>query len=195
MKRLLITSFEPFGGDTLNASAEAAGLVPEVIGGWSLVKRELPVVFGLAGERCLALVEALAPDAVLLLGQAAGRSAVTPELAARNYRWARIPDNAGRSPRGEAVVPGGEDALFATLPVGVMTAAIRGVGLPAALSCAAGYYVCNDLYYTVLHRLRGTPIRAGFVHVPGSATLPAAEAARAVAAAIGALDEVSGRRL
>jgi len=186
MKTLLLTCFEPFGGEAVNASAQTAALLPERIGAWAILKRELPVVFGLAGEKCRALIDALRPDAVLMLGQAGGRKAVTPELVARNVRWARIPDNAGRSPLGEPVVPGGEDALFATLPVEAMTEATRIAGLPAELSASAGLYVCNDLYYTVLHHLRGSGISAAFVHVPAAATLAPAQSADALQAMIGA---------
>ena len=186
---LLLTSFEPFGGETSNASAQAAALLPERIGPWRLVKCRLPVVFGLAGERCLALIETLRPDAVLMLGQAAGREAVTPELVARNARWARIPDNAGNAPKGGPVVPGGEDALFATLPVRAMTEAIHAAGLPASLSADAGRYVCNDLYYTVLHALRAPafsekPIPVAFLHVPSAQTLPPERTALALEAAV-----------
>ena len=118
--KLLLTCFEAFGGEAENASARCAALLPEQIGRWTLCKRKLPVVFGLAGERCCALLEELRPDAVLMLGQAAGRAAVTPELLARNWRYARLPDNRGSMPLGESIVPGGQDALFATLPVEAM---------------------------------------------------------------------------
>lgn len=191
-RELLLTYFEPFGGEETNASARAAALLPEQIGPWRLVKCRLPVAFGLAGERCRALIDALRPDAVLMLGQAAGREAVTPELVARNQRWARIPDNAGASPKGEKVIPAGEDALFATLPVRAMTEAIQRAGLPGALSCDAGRYVCNDLYYAVLHHLRSSaftekPVPAAFVHVPSAATLTPEQTAAALTAAIEAL--------
>ncbi len=189
---LLATCFEPFGGEERNASAQALGLLPERIGAWSVVKQELPVVFDLAGESCCSLIDALQPDAVLMLGQAAGREAVTPELIARNVRWGRIPDNAGNSPKGEPVVSGGEDALFATLPVEAMTEAIREAGLPGALSASAGLYVCNDLYYTVLHHLRGTAIPAAFVHVPAAGTLSPDRAALALEAAISAIHSQKG---
>lgn len=192
MKQLLVTCFEPFGGARVNASARAAALLPERIGDWRIEKRELPVIFGLAGENCLELIDLLRPDAVLMLGQAGGREAVTPELLARNVRWARIPDNAGNEPKGEPVVHGGEDALFATLPVEAMTEAIRAAGLPGALSATAGLYVCNDLYYSVLHRLRGTGIPAAFVHVPSAQTLSSERSARALEAAITALDGKKG---
>ena len=192
MKQLLVTCFEPFGGEATNASAQAAALLPERIGVWTLVKQELPVVFALAAEKCCARIDELGPDAVLMLGQAAGREAVTPELAARNVRWARIPDNAGNEPKGEPVIPGGEDAFFATLPVEAMTEAIRAAGLPGALSATAGLYVCNDLYYSVLHRLRGTGTPAAFVHVPSAETLSPEQSARALEAAITALDGEKG---
>lgn len=191
-RKLLLTYFEPFGGEATNASAQAAALLPKTLGDWSIVKCRLPVVFGLAGKTCLALLDALRPDAVLMLGQAAGREAVTPELVARNCRWGRIPDNRGAAPKGEPVIPGGEDALFATLPVQAMTEAIRAAGLPAALSASAGLYVCNDLYYTVLHALRGPACSAGaipaaFVHLPSAQKLPPAQSARAIKSAIAAL--------
>lgn len=192
MKKLLLTFFAPFGGDEANASAQAAALLPGTAGDWTLEKMELPVVFGLAGERCRALIDALRPDAVLMLGQAARREAVTPELVARNLRWARIPDNAGNEPKGEPVVPGGEDALFATLPAEAMAEAIRAAGLPGALSVTAGLYVCNDLYYSVLYHLRGTGIPAAFVHVPSAETLSSERSARALEAAITALDARKG---
>ncbi|MBR6378137.1 MAG: pyroglutamyl-peptidase I [Oscillospiraceae bacterium] len=182
--KLLITYFEPFGGEARNASAEAAALLPDRIGDWTLIKARLPVVFGQAGERCGRLIREQEPNAVLMLGQAGSRRAVTPELTARNRRWARIPDNAGNRPLGSAVVPGGEDALFATLPVEAMAAAIREGGLPGALSCSAGLYVCNDLYYSVLHLLRGTEIPAAFVHVHSAEKLHPTETARALTLAI-----------
>ena len=182
---LLLTCFEPFGGETVNASAEAARLLQERIGPWTLIKRQLPVVFGAAGDRCLELIQETRPQAVLLLGQAAGRTALTPELTARNWRWARIPDNAGRAPKGEPVLPGGEDARFAGLPVEAMVQAIRAAGYPAALSCSAGYYVCNDLYYTVLARAHQIP--AAFLHVPASGTLAPEITAKAIEATIPAI--------
>ena len=189
---LLVTCFEPFGGEETNASAQALALLPKRIGDWSILSFQLPVVFGRAGERCSALIDTIRPDTVLLLGQAGGREAVTPELIARNVRWGRIPDNTGNSPKGEPVIPGGEDALFATLPVEAVTEAIRAVGLPAKLSADAGLYVCNDLYYSVLHALRGPafadrPIPAAFVHVPSAQTLAPEQSARALAVAIAAL--------
>lgn len=187
--KLLLTCFEPFGGELCNASALAAALLPDRIGPWELLKFELPVVFALAGKRCLTLIETLRPDAVLMLGQAAGRSSVTPELVARNLRWARLPDNEGHSPKGQSVIPEGEDALFAGLPAERLTEAIQKAGLPAELSCSAGYYVCNDLYYTVLYHLRGD-VPALFIHVPSVDALSSEVSALALKAVIEAIDPI-----
>ena len=187
---LLITAFEPFGGEKENASLLAVEALPEQIGEWRLVKATLPVVFGAAGERAASLAEACGAEAVVCVGQAAGREAVTPELVAINLRYARIPDNAGQAPLDQPVRPGGREAYFSTLPVRAMAEAIQGAGLPGALSCTAGTYVCNDLYYSLLDRFHGTRIRTAFIHVPsarGERALPTEQAARALEAAIRAI--------
>ena len=166
MKTLLITGFEPFGGETINPAWEAVRALPEQIGGWQLRKLQIPTVFGLAAARTLACAAECRPDAVLCIGQAGTRSAVTPEYVGINLRHARIADNLGNQPQDEPVVPGGPTAYFATVPVRAMTAAIEAQGIPAAVSYTAGTYVCNDLLYTLLHHYAETPVRAGFIHVP-----------------------------
>ena len=166
MKTLLITGFEPFGGETINPAWEAVKALPEQIGGWQLRKLQIPTVFGLAAARTLACAAECRPDAVLCIGQAGTRSAVTPEYVGINLRHARIADNLGNQPQDEPVVPGGPTAYFATVPVRAMTAAIEAQGIPAAVSYTAGTYVCNDLLYTLLHHYAETPVRAGFIHVP-----------------------------
>lgn len=165
-KKLLITGFDPFGGESINPSWEAVNGLPETVGEWKLSKLQVPTVFGKAGETVLAAAETLRPDAVLCVGQAGGRAAVTPELVAINLRYGRIADNAGVSPMDEPVVPDGPAAYFSTLPVRAMAQAVTEVGLPGQVSYSAGAFVCNDLLYTVLHRYAGTPVRAAFVHVP-----------------------------
>lgn len=165
-KKLLITGFDPFGGENINPSWEAVNGLPETVGEWKLSKLQVPTVFGKAGETVLAAAEMLRPDAVLCVGQAGGRAAVTPELVAINLRYGRIADNAGVSPMDEPVVPDGPAAYFSTLPVRAMAQAVTEVGLPGQVSYSAGAFVCNDLLYTVLHRYAGTPVRAAFVHVP-----------------------------
>lgn len=166
MKKLLITGFDPFGGESINPSWEAVNALPETVGAWELTKLQVPTVFGKAGETVLAAAEKLQPDAILCVGQAGGRAAVTPELVAINLRYGRIADNAGVSPMDEPVVADGPAAYFSTLPVRAMAQAVTDAGLPGQVSYSAGAFVCNDLLYTVLHRYAGTPVRAAFVHVP-----------------------------
>lgn len=195
--KLLITGFEPFGGSSINAAWSAVDSLPERIGAWELHKLQLPTVFGTAAQRVLAAAEELRPDAVLCVGQAGGRGGVTPEMAALNLRFARIPDNAGQSPMDEPVIPGGPAAYFATLPARVMTNAIQAAGLPAAVSYSAGVFVCNDLFYSLLHHFRDTPTRVGFIHVPflpqqGEPSLPLKDTSAALVAAILALDIRAG---
>ena len=166
VRKLLITGFDPFGGETVNPSWEAVRLLPERIGEYDLTKLQIPTEFCRASAAVLEAAKELEPDVVLCVGQAGGRAGVTPEVVGINLREARIPDNAGFRPENEPVVPGGPAAYFATLPVREMVAAICNAGLPASLSYSAGAFVCNDVLYTVLHNCRGTEIKAGFIHVP-----------------------------
>ena len=197
VKRLLVTGFEPFGGESINPAWEAVSRLPETIGAYRVEKLRVPVVFGAAGEIVLEAAARVRPDAVVCVGQAGGRAGVTPELIAVNLRSARIPDNAGNRPQDTPVVPGGPDGLFATLPVRAMAARIGALGLPASVSYSAGAFVCNDLMYTVLHHFAGTGVRAGFIHVPflpeqakaGTPSMILSDIVRALTAAIEALDE------
>lgn len=170
MKKILVTGFDPFGGERVNPAFEAVRLLPDTIAGLQLEKLELPTVFGKAGERLLAKIERVQPAAVLCVGQAGGRAAITPEKVAINYMDGRIPDNAGRQPQDEPIRPDGPDAYFTTLPVRRMAARMRAAGIPAAVSYTAGTYVCNYLMYTLLDWIAGNcpGLRGGFVHVPYS---------------------------
>ena len=192
MKRLLITGFDPFGGAKINPAWEAVKLLPEQVGKYALCKLEIPTVFGLAAQRVLQKAEELKPQVILCVGQAGGRSAVTPERIGVNIRDARIPDNAGNQPRGKFCVPEGPAAYFATVPVMAMEEAIRAAGLPATVSNSAGAFVCNDVLYTLLHRYAGTDVKVGFIHVPylpeqGTPSLPLADTVKALIAAIEAI--------
>lgn len=173
MKRLLITGFAPFGGDRVNPSWQAVQTLPETVGGWELYKRELPVTFRGAPEALFAAVDEAEPDAVLMVGLAASRGAVTPERQGVNEMVARIPDNEGNQPQNEPVVPGGPEILFSTLPVEDMTEAIQTAGVPARLSESAGRFVCNALLYSALFELEqmDDPIPAAFIHVPATPEL------------------------
>ena len=165
--KILLTAFEPFGGEGTNASLEAMKKV-NAPPGTRLIRLEVPTVFRLAGETVMRAVREEKPDAVVCLGQAAGRSAVTPERVAINLCDASIPDNAGNKPAEEPVVPGGPAAYFSTLPIRAMAAAAEAVGVPASISNSAGTFVCNDLMYSLLHALSTDfpDVRGGFIHVP-----------------------------
>ena len=194
MKRLLITGFEPFGGESINPSWEAVRLLPDTIGEIALHKLQIPTLFGSAAQTVIDAARELGPDAILCVGQAGGRSAVTPEYVGINLRHARIADNAGRQPQDEAIVPGGPAAYFATVPVRRMVAAVEAAGVPCTCSYSAGTFVCNELLYSLLHRFRDTDTMVGFIHVPylprqGSPSLPLDEMVRALSAAVSALWE------
>lgn len=166
MKKLLITGFEPFGGEKINPSWEAVKLLPDEIGDFSITKAEIPVVFGKAAETVLKIAEELSPDAVICVGQAGGRAGITPEMIAVNLRFASIPDNEGNQPKDVPAIEDGENAYFATLPVRKMSEAISEYGIASSVSYSAGTYVCNDLIYSVLHHYKTTDIKACFIHVP-----------------------------
>lgn len=166
MKKLLITGFDPFGGETINPAWEAVKRLPDVIGDYALTKLEIPTVYGVASQKVLEAAQDVQPDVILCIGQAGGRKAITPEMVGINLRHARIADNAGNQPQDEPVAAGAPAAYFATVPVRRMTAAIEAAGLPAAVSYSAGTFVCNDTLYAVLHHYDGTAVQAGFVHVP-----------------------------
>lgn len=192
MKKLLITGFDPFDGASVNPSWEAVKLLPEQIGNYELCKLQIPTVFGLAAETVLEKAAEIQPDAIISVGQAGGRAAVTPERIGINVRDARIADNAGISPKEESIVSGGPDGLFSTLPVKAMIAAIQAAGLPAAISNTAGTFVCNDVLYTLLHHYAGTGVRCGFIHVPylpeqGEPSLTLEQTVQALTAAVSAL--------
>ena len=166
MKKILITGFDPFGGESVNPAREAVLRLPDTVGGYEITKLEIPTVFGLAAETVLRAAEELRPHAILCVGQAGGRDAMTPEAVAINLREASIPDNAGNMPVNTPVIEGAPAAYFATIPVRDMVAAMKDRGIPARLSYSAGAFVCNDLLYTLLHHYSGTDVQVGFIHVP-----------------------------
>lgn len=170
MKKLLITGFEPFGGEKTNPSWDAVRQLPAEIGEFTLTKLCIPVVFSKAAEAVLAKAKELRPDVILCIGQAGGRAAITPELVGINLRHASIPDNDGFQPQDAPIDPQGSCAYFSTLPVRKMAAAIAAAGIPAQVSYSAGAYVCNDLLYTLLSHFDGSSTRICFIHVPYSAS-------------------------
>ena len=168
MKKLLITGFEPFGGEEINPSWEAVKLLPSEINGYSLTKLLLPVVFGRAARTVIEAADEIDPDVILCIGQAGGRSNITPELVAINLRNASIPDNDGCQPKDEAILENGQTAYFSSLPVRKMSEAIALCGIPSTVSYSAGAYVCNDVLYTLLSHIDGGKTRVGFIHIPYS---------------------------
>ncbi len=191
--RLLITGFEPFGGDNVNPSWEAVKALPGQIGDFILQKMQIPVEFGKASCLIWEAAQTFQPQVILCVGQAGGRCAITPEMVGINLRNGT--DNVGVSYL-DSPIGDGPTAYFSTLPVRAMADAVQKADIPAAVSFTAGSYVCNDTLYSLLHLCAGTDIRVGFIHIPylphqakgGAASLPLAVMVQALEAAIGAIE-------
>lgn len=166
--KLLITGFDPFGGETVNPAWEAVSRLPKQIGGIQVIAMQIPTVFGLSLQKVQQRMEEEQPDVVISVGQAGGRKDITLERVAINLMDARIPDNQGNQPVDEPVVPSSPAAYFTTLPVKRMMFAIQAQGIGASLSYTAGSFVCNSVMYGVLNLAANSshPIQAGFIHVP-----------------------------
>lgn len=189
MKRLLITGFDPFGGSRINPSWLAVDTLPEQVGDYVLCKLPIPTVFGKAAELVLEKAAEFQPDLILCVGLASGRDAVTPEHIAVNIRDARIPDNEGNRPSGDRIAPDGPAAYFATAPVEKMAQAIREAGIPSSVSNSAGTFVCNDVFYSLLHHYAKMSTLVDFIHIPntpelGEPALPLEKIVSALTAAI-----------
>lgn len=193
MKQILITGFDPFGGESINPAWEAVQRLPGRIGESVLTVMQVPTVFAEAAQAVLAHAEMQPPDAIVCVGQAGGRSAITPEMVAINLQYASIADNAGHMPQDVPIAPGGPAAYFSTLPMRKMAEAIKAAGLPGAVSYSAGSFVCNDLLYRLLHHFEGKSTRVGFIHVPylpvqaknGAPAMELSDIVRALETAIG----------
>lgn len=183
--RVLLTGFAPFGGEAVNPSWLAVqSLQGRQIAGHRVVAAQLPTVFGDAPRRLQALVREHRPALVVCVGQAGGRAALSLERVAINLNDARIADNAGAQPIDTPVVAGGPAAYFSTLPVKAMLVALQRQDLAAEVSQTAGTFVCNQVFYALMHLLatqRGLKnTRGGFIHVPwlpeqGSPSMPLEE--------------------
>ncbi|AHL23369.1 pyroglutamyl-peptidase I [Thermococcus nautili] len=168
--KVLVTGFEPFGGEEINPSWEAVKALPEELNGATLLKVQLPVSFTRVREILPRLITKERPDIVLLTGQAGGRPNVTVERVAINVMDSTMPDNDGFKPEDEPVFEGAPDAYFATIPIKAVVKALRKAGIPAGVSNTAGTYVCNTAMFTALHTIAvsGMETKAGFIHVPFS---------------------------
>ena len=166
--KIIVTGFDPFGGEPINPSWEAVKRLDGEIHGHTIIKIQLPTVFGAAGEILTKAIRAHRPHQVICVGQAGGRRGITVERIAVNLRDAKTPDNAGNRPQDEPIRPEGETAYFATLPIKAIVEEIQKNGISAAVSNSAGTYVCNDVMYTALHlAAREFPaMKCGFIHVP-----------------------------
>ena len=162
MFKILVTGFEPFATSSLNPSGE---IVKALIGD-DLVTAVLPVVFGQASAQLRELIDLHKPRAVLCLGQAEGRSAMTPERIAINLDDARIADNEGNQPLEQRIMADGPDGHFSTLPIEKMVASMKAAEIPASISLSAGTFVCNHIFYVLQDYLKESSVKSGFMHVP-----------------------------
>jgi pyroglutamyl-peptidase len=191
---VLVTGFEPFGGEKENPSALIArSLHGQLIGGCQVTGVVLPCVFGEAITVLKRALREVQPGLVICVGQAGGRAEITPERIAINLDDARIPDNAGRQPMDRPIVRRAPVAYWSTLPIKAIVAALRRRKIPATVSPTAGTYVCNHVFYGLMHALRRKPgIRGGFIHVPflpeqasaGQPSLPLPRMTRAISISI-----------
>lgn len=195
MRKILITGFDPFANARINPAREAVFALPDAIFGTEIIKLEVPTVYGFAGEVAADAVKKHSPSMIICVGQAGGRDAITPEMVAINCRYADIADNSGSVMRDVPVVCGGPAAYFATVPVRKMASAVVCAGLPGKVSYSAGTFVCNDLFYSLLHKFPDIP--TGFIHVPflpeqagaGVPSLSLSDTVRGLCAAISAAAE------
>ena len=166
--KILLTAFEPFGGETMNSAMETMRACDTSALSAEVRRLEVPTVFYKSIEVVQQAIRDFHPDVILCLGQAGGRSALTPERVAINVNDARIPDNTGRQPVDEPIFVDGPAAYFSSLPLKAMIASIQAAGVPASVSNTAGTFVCNHLMYGVLHTLaQNCPTCiGGFMHLP-----------------------------
>ena len=162
MTKVMLTGFEPFGKATLNPSGE----IVKQISDDNVVTAILPVAYTQSAEALLALIEHHKPDVVICLGQAEGRTHITPEKIAINLDDARLADNEGVTRIDEPILLGGPVAYESTLPIKEFVTAINAAGVPAAVSLSAGAFLCNHIFYVAQDALKSTKVRSGFVHVP-----------------------------
>lgn len=168
-KKILLTGFDPFGGELTNPSWEAVrSLEGQKIAGYDLVTRQLPTVFGRSLEMLKQLVFALKPEAVICVGQAGGRPDITVERVAINVDDARIKDNEGQQPVSQPIVADGPVAYWSTLPIKEIVAAIKEQGIPSSVSNSTGTFVCNHVFYGLRHYLEeyNPNVLGGFIHIP-----------------------------
>ncbi|ACD51641.1 pyroglutamyl-peptidase I [Clostridium botulinum] len=166
--KVLITGFDPFGGESINPALEAVKKLPNTISNAEIIKLEIPTVFKKSLEKIEANILAHKPDIVISIGQAGGRFGITPERVAINIDDARIEDNEKNQPIDLKVFEDGENAYFTTLPIKAMVKEMQESGIPSSVSNSAGTFVCNHVMYGVLYMInkKYPNIKGGFIHVP-----------------------------
>ncbi|HEM4925190.1 pyroglutamyl-peptidase I [Streptococcus suis] len=199
--KIIVTGFDPFGGEPINPALETIKSLPKTIAGAEIILVEIPTVFDKAADVLEEKMTEHLPDAVLCIGQAGGRVDLTPERIAINQDDARIPDNEGQQPIDRTIRADGQPAYFSTLPIKAMVEAIHRIGLPASVSNTAGTFVCNHLMYQALYlaEKQFPKTKAGFLHIPflpeqvvdkpGLASMSLNDIVRGVEVAIGAIVE------
>lgn len=166
--KVLITGFDPFGGEKINPAWEAVRALPDNIDGIEVVKLQIPTVFKKSAKKLFENIDSVKPDVVICVGQAGGRYEFCVERVAINLDDGRIPDNEGYQPVDVKVFEDGENAYFSTLPIKAIVEEVKKAGIPAAVSNTAGTYVCNHIMYSLLYYLNknNLNIKGGFIHVP-----------------------------
>ena len=169
--KILVTGFDPFGGEKINPALETIKRLPDTILGAQIIKLEIPTVVGKSLAKIAEAVEKENPDVVLSIGQAGGRSEITVERIGINIDDCRIPDNEGNQPIDEPVIKGGPAAYFVTIPIKGIVENIKAHNIPASISNTAGTFICNHVCYGVAHlaaarTAAGKPMKSGFIHIP-----------------------------
>jgi len=166
--KVLITGFDPFGGESINPAWEAVKAMKDNVDGIEVIKLQIPTVFKKSAEKLFAGIDEHKPDVVICIGQAGGRYDMSVERVAINMDDGRIPDNEGYQPIDTPVYEDGENAYFATLPIKGIVEEIKSAKIPASVSNTAGTYVCNHIIYSLLYYIskNNLDIKGGFIHVP-----------------------------
>ena len=165
--KVLITGFDPFGGEPINPAWEAVKRLPDNIDGVEIVKLQIPTVFKKSAKKLFENIDTVKPDVVICVGQAGGRYEFCVERVAINLDDGRIPDNEGYQPVDVKVFEDGENAYFSNLPIKAMVEEVKKAGIPAAVSNTAGTYVCNHIMYSLLYYINknNLNIKGGFIPV------------------------------
>ena len=166
--KVLITGFDPFGGEPINPAWEAVRMLPDEIAGAQIIKLQIPTVARKSIDNIHSKMAEEKPDIVIAIGQAGGRFGPTPERTAVNIDDFKIPDNEGNQPIDLPIFEDGQPAYFSNLPVKAIVQAIKDAGYPSSLSDSAGTYVCNHVMYGILYYIdKEFPgVKGGFIHVP-----------------------------